>query len=102
MATHTNNDEVMECIAQRVSQDQNSELLREITEEDVKKAIFQMNTDKAPDPDCMTLAFYQKSRGIVGKDVVDLVREFFTTGEILQGLNDTNLVLIPKKKILRW
>lgn len=102
MATHTNNDEVMKCIKLKVSQEHNLELLHEITEEEVKKAIFQMNSNKAPGPDGMTPAFFQKSRGIVGRDVVDLVRNFFATGEILQGLNDTNLVLVPKKKTQQW
>ncbi|WOG89983.1 hypothetical protein DCAR_0209224 [Daucus carota subsp. sativus] len=57
-----------------------------------------MNPDKAPGPDGMTPAFFQKHWGIVGRDVVKLTRHFFTTGELSPGLNTTNLVLIPKKK----
>lgn len=57
-----------------------------------------MHTDKAPGPDGMTPAFFQKHWRIVGKDVVDLVRNFFDNGSMHVGLNDTNIVLLSKKK----
>lgn len=34
----------------------------------------------------------------MGKNIVDLLRHFFETGTIMEGLNETNIVLIPKKK----
>lgn len=34
----------------------------------------------------------------MGEDIISFTKEFFISGEVLQGLNDTNLVLIPKKK----
>lgn len=46
----------------------------------------------------MTPGFFQKYWSIVGKDIVLLVRNFFTEGIFPEGLNVTNLVLIPKKK----
>lgn len=76
---------------------QNEVLLRDIAEEEVKTAIFQMNPDKAPGPDGMTPAFYQKHWKIVGQDVFEMVRAFFRSGDIPTDLNKTNIVLIPKK-----
>lgn len=79
--------------------EQNAELLKQVTVEEVKHALFQMNPDKSPGPDGMTPAFFQKHWPIVGNDIVDMVRIVFQNGVITNGLNDTNIVLIPKRKI---
>lgn len=57
-----------------------------------------MYPDKAPGPDSMTPVFFQKNWSVVGKDVIQLTRNFFLTGEIVDNMNATNIVLIPKKK----
>ena len=46
----------------------------------------------------MTPAFFQKNWKVVGKDVVLMVRKFFTTGVLMDNINSTDIVLIPKKK----
>lgn len=57
-----------------------------------------MHPDKAPGPDGMTPAFYQKYWKIVGRDVIKMTRHFFQTRRMPRRLNGTNLVLLPKKK----
>lgn len=57
-----------------------------------------MHPNKSLGPDGLTPAFFQKHWSSVGKDVVKLVRDFFLTGNLIEGINETNIVLIPKKK----
>lgn len=97
-ATQSNWSEVVEYVERSVTEAQNVELLKQVYEAEVKEALFQMNPDKAPGPDGMTPAFYQKHWAIVGKDIVGMVRKFFEDGVMPTDLNMTNVVLIPKKK----
>lgn len=43
-----------------VSRDQNEELLKEITEEEVRRAVFEINPNKCPGPDDMSGYFFQQ------------------------------------------
>lgn len=88
----------MESVTTSINHDSNSELLKIVSDEEVKSALFQMNPDKAPGPDGMTPGFFQKHWSIVGNDVISLVRKFFRDGVLPNELNETNVVLIPKKK----
>lgn len=40
-------DEVLDCVPQTISNEQNSDLNKELTREEVKTALFQMHPDKA-------------------------------------------------------
>lgn len=52
--------EVTECVTNFITAEQNLGLLKEVTGDEVKEALFQMHPDKAPGPDGMTPAFFQK------------------------------------------
>lgn len=64
---------------------------------DVKDALFSMHSDKSPGPDGMNPAFYQKYWHIVGQDVTEACLNYITLRTLPAGLNDTLIVLIPKK-----
>ncbi|KAM6565848.1 uncharacterized protein LOC133031191 [Cannabis sativa] len=89
---------VVEEITPSITMDQNMSLLRPVLEEEVRSALFNMHLDKSLGPDGMTPSFFQKYWEIVNSDVVNQVCQFFANGSIPDGLNDTNIVLIPKKK----
>lgn len=97
-ATEIDWQEVVSYIPTKVTTDQNNMLLQQVTVEEVKQALFQMNPNKAPGPDGMTSGFYQRYWHIVGSDIVDMVRNFYNSGSLLEELKSTNIVLIPKKK----
>uniref|UniRef100_A0A803NWD5 Reverse transcriptase domain-containing protein n=1 Tax=Cannabis sativa TaxID=3483 RepID=A0A803NWD5_CANSA len=69
--------EVVDCVEPIVPDYVNLELCQPITDEEVKKVLFQMHPDKSLGLDEMTPAFYQKCWNIVGGDVINCVRKFF-------------------------
>ncbi|XP_019190614.1 PREDICTED: uncharacterized protein LOC109185072 [Ipomoea nil] len=85
-------------IASRVSQVQNELLLRPFDASEVKSALFSMFPDKAPGLDGMNPGFYQHFWDIVGGDVSTYIVNCLNTRSFPTCLNDTNIILIPKKK----
>jgi len=86
-------------IATRVSQADNELLLRPFASEEVKAALFSMFPDKAPGPDGMNPGFFQHYWDVVGVDVTAFVINCLNSCSFPPGLNDTNVVLIPKKQV---
>ncbi|XP_019199913.1 PREDICTED: uncharacterized protein LOC109193526 [Ipomoea nil] len=84
-------------IEPRVSQAQNDSLLRPFNLEEVKDALFAMYPDKAPGPDGMNPGFYQHFWDVVRGDVASFVLNCLESGDLPSGLNETDIVLIPKK-----
>ena len=75
---------------------QAADLIRGVTDEDIKAVLFKMKPDKAPGPDGFTAGFFQSMWSIVGTDVCSAVKSFFASGRLLKVFNCTALTLIPK------
>ncbi|KAJ9689584.1 hypothetical protein PVL29_014988 [Vitis rotundifolia] len=56
-----------------------------------------MNGDKAPGPDGFTTAFWHICWDFAKEEILDMFKEFHKYGSFLKSLNNTFLVLIPKK-----
>ncbi|XP_019172758.1 PREDICTED: uncharacterized protein LOC109168171 [Ipomoea nil] len=54
---------------------------------------------KAPGPDGLNSGFYQQFWEVVGGDVSDFITNALNSCVFPEGLNDTNIVLIPKKEV---
>lgn len=71
-------------------------LIKEVSDEEIKIALFDIDDGKAPGPDGFTSKFFKASWDIVGYDVCLAVREFFNSGKMLGELNTTLISLVPK------
>ena len=67
------------------------------SEAEVHSALIEMNIDKVLGPDGFTVAFWQSCWDFVKEEVLELFKEFHEQSSFLKSLNNTFLVLIPKK-----
>ncbi|GJW39768.1 hypothetical protein Tco_0065613 [Tanacetum coccineum] len=67
-------------------------MVHNITNKEIKTAMFNIGDDRAPGPDGFTSAFFKKSWNIVGNDVCSAVREFFDNGQLLKEVNHNELM----------
>ncbi|MCH86446.1 hypothetical protein A2U01_0007303, partial [Trifolium medium] len=68
----------------------------EITNDEVKGAVFEMSPWKSPGPDGFPAGFYQQSWDTVGPTVCDFVKEVWKSPSIIATVNQTDICLIPK------
>ncbi|GJS68512.1 RNA-directed DNA polymerase, eukaryota, reverse transcriptase zinc-binding domain protein [Tanacetum coccineum] len=73
-------------------------MIRKISDEEIKNAMFQIDDNKASRPDGFSAHFFKKAWNTVGKDVCLAVQEFFETGRILREINLTLIALVPKSQ----
>ena len=74
------------------------ELTCDFTAEEIKDALFQMGSTKAPGLDGMNALFFQKFWHVVGESVINAVLDYFNSGVMDLAINHTHIVLIPKIK----
>ncbi|RVW49587.1 Transposon TX1 uncharacterized 149 kDa protein [Vitis vinifera] len=84
-----------------ISGESASRLESPFTEEEIYKAIFQMDRDKAPGPDGFTIAVFQDCWEVIKEDLVRVFVEFHRSGIINQSTNASFIVLLPKKSMSR-
>ena len=82
----------------QVYNEENAFLTTPFTEDEIKKAIFQMEHNKAPGPDGFPVQFYQNFWDIIKIDLVDLFNAFHVGKLELFKLNFGEIILLPKIK----
>ena len=80
-----------------ITAQQNEDLIAELTFEEFSLAVKQMHPDKASGPDGLNPAFFQQFWSLIGHEVFLCCKEWLTSCSLPANINDTNVVLIPKK-----
>lgn len=91
--------EIQEILNVRCSEDERSQLIKPVSDEEIRDVLFSMPNNKAPGPDSYTTEFFKAAWSVIGKDFTTAVHSFSTKGYCQKGLNTTILALIPKKDI---
>ena len=73
--------------------DMDDSMVRDVTDSEIKAAMFSVGGDKAPGPDGYTAAFLKKPWDVVGGDVTCAVRDFFSNGKLLSSLKSLTILL---------
>ena len=81
----------------RINQ-QEAEILEVLfTETEIHTTLMEMNGDKAPGPDGFTITFWQNAWDFTKEEILDMFKEFHEHNSFVKSLNNTFMVLIPKK-----
>nr|XP_028962160.1 uncharacterized protein LOC103417751 [Malus domestica] len=88
--------DTIDCIVPLVSDGMNAELIKQVSDEEIKDAVFQMGGLKAPGPHGFQGIFFHSYWDIILAEVKGLVGDFMRGVGISKRINSTHIVLIPK------
>ncbi|XP_060182469.1 uncharacterized protein LOC132612163 [Lycium barbarum] len=86
----------LDCINQRVTQEDNIMLDAIPDEEEIKTAVFYLNPDSSPGPDGFGGAFYQSCWNIIKSDLIEFIQQFFGGTGLTRFYTSSCLILLPK------
>lgn len=93
-------DHIIDLVKPKILQEDTDFLAAPFSEKEFKEALFQMHPDKVPSSDGLNPAFYQLFWNLCSSDVVQAACSWLQNGVILDDLNGTDIVLIPKVDVL--
>ncbi|GKA39219.1 hypothetical protein Tco_0731770 [Tanacetum coccineum] len=79
----------------QLSLEQQVDLERTISKEEIKRAVWDCGTNKSHGPDGFTFEFFRRYWKIFEKDIDVAVTEFFSSGTFPKGCNSSFIALIP-------
>nr|GEZ34623.1 reverse transcriptase domain, reverse transcriptase zinc-binding domain protein [Tanacetum cinerariifolium] len=82
-----------------LTDDEANEMIKLVTDEEIKDAIFDIDSNKASGHDRYTSRFFKKAWKVIGNEACLAVKDFFINGTLLGEVNATTIALIPKTKV---
>jgi len=79
-----------------LSYNEGARLVRPFTMEEVKAAVWDVDSFKCPGPDGITFGFIKDFWDMLQDDVMRFLVEFHRNGRLSKGINSTFIALIPK------
>ncbi|GKU92387.1 hypothetical protein SLEP1_g6121 [Rubroshorea leprosula] len=80
----------------RISDEERVMLEAPFTVEEVRQAVWNCESSKAPGPDGFNFKFVKEMWDTIKNDIMGFVTEFHKNGKLVRGLNSSFIVLIPK------
>nr|GEW65391.1 RNA-directed DNA polymerase, eukaryota [Tanacetum cinerariifolium] len=80
----------------RLSSDQVGDLDKDISIDEIRKAVWDRGESKSPGPDGFTFEFFRRYWHFIGPDFYAAVNCFFDKGRFPRGSNSSFIALIPK------
>jgi hypothetical protein len=96
-ATNADVIDMLSNIPSIVSEHENNQLVKDITEEEIIKAVWSLDPDKAPGPDGFPIRFYHSFWDIIKRDLKKMLNYTLHKQKIGGATNSTFLSLIPKE-----
>ncbi|KAM0911782.1 hypothetical protein ACQ4PT_013257 [Festuca glaucescens] len=78
-------DELLSLIQEKVTTKMNDDLCKDVTDDEISDAIFQIGPLKAPSVDDFPAHFYQRNWGTIKEEIINVVNVFFVTGRMPDG-----------------
>ncbi|GJU37562.1 RNA-directed DNA polymerase, eukaryota, reverse transcriptase zinc-binding domain protein [Tanacetum coccineum] len=91
-------DDAGSLFIKRLDNDKAMELIKDVSNKEIKEAIFSIEDNKASGPDGYSLKFFKATWSVVGKDICAAIKEFFNSVKLLGELNTTLISLVHKTK----
>ncbi|GKD89969.1 hypothetical protein Tco_1365476, partial [Tanacetum coccineum] len=80
----------------RLTEEEALRMIKDVSSNEIKEAMFDIGEVKAPCPDGFSSAFFIHAWSVVRDDICNAFKEFFKTGKLLREVNATLLSLVPK------
>nr|GEW43884.1 hypothetical protein [Tanacetum cinerariifolium] len=89
-------DDCDDLFSTTLNQDDAVDMIREVSNKEIKNAIFDIRDNKALGPDGYSSLLLKRAWNIIGNDMCDAIKEFFESGKMLGEINVTLIALVPK------